>query len=106
MERLENMLSWFHEQPQRILNFGSSCFTFGFILLITGLWSRVANQAADAMNRMAKLQLEASLATSYPNFPTWWIPESLVGQCFSILLITYGVGFKLYGRKLIRINNL
>ena len=105
VERLDNMVIWFQEQPERIMNLGTSCFAFGCLLLAAGLWARVANAAVNAMHHLAKLPLEASLATSYPNLPTWWIPENMFGFLIALLLIGYGGMLLLYGKKLKRLLN-
>lgn len=106
IERLEDILLWFQEQPERIANLSSSCLVIGFVLLIAGLWGRVAIAGVNAMNHLGKITTEATLASIYPGIPTWWIPESFLGFLFVLLLLVYGGILQFYAKKYKRIMSL
>lgn len=105
VEQVEDLLSWFHEQPERIVNLGSSCLTIGFILFGFGMWGMIAITAMNAMNHLAKQPQDATLASTYPNYPTWWIPESILGILVMLVLFMYGVFLVYQGKKIKRIMN-
>jgi len=99
----ENIWGWFVVRPERILNAGWSFFSGGAILFVAGLWGRVASAAVNVLSQMAKKPFDASLAAMYPDFPTWWIPESVVGLVFAALLVAVGIYLTLLGKKLNRL---
>ncbi|MDO8456820.1 MAG: hypothetical protein Q7T07_07905 [Burkholderiaceae bacterium] len=106
MDHIENLYEWFHEQPDRIVNIGSSFLSIGFVLLIAGLWGRVASTAAEALNHLDKQPAEVTLSNLFPNMPTWWIPESVLGCLFVLLLLVYGGILLFHGKRYKRIMSL
>lgn len=99
----ENIWGWFVVRPDRITTVGSTCSFLGGLLLIAGLWGRVATAAGNILSQMAKTPLDASLTTMYPGLPTWWIPESIEGLVFAALLIAGGIYLTLLGKKVKRL---
>ncbi len=99
----EWLISWFLSRPTRIIHVGSALFRTGMFLTVAGLLGRVATIGVSAIKSIGKGETSVlSLSDIYPTVPTWWIPESIVGYIFSILLVAMGLIVVQTGREIVR----
>lgn len=100
---MEDIFGWFYFKPSRILELGKAILYFGFGLLISGFIGMVG-VAIDRMPWVhASVGSLKELAEIYPDFPTWWIPESLFGFGFAVALIVIGFILAIRGKKYMEI---
>lgn len=99
MAELENVFGWFYKQPERIMTFGVAFFSLGSVLLFVGLAGHLMVTLSNMGRQIAKLSFNTSLNNAYPEFPSWWIPESYIGYLLALLLIAVGLFLKAYGKK-------
>jgi hypothetical protein len=91
-------------QPGRLVTLGRTFVTIGFGIIFAGLVGRLATGAQHAILQIAPHPGEArGLAELFPNFWTWWIPETIVGAIPALCLIALGVWLAVFGRRIERL---
>jgi hypothetical protein len=60
---------------------------------------RVFSRATRALSRVGVDQ-EFTLANVYPNWPTWWIPETTTGFMTWLVIAVFGVGLAFTAKRL------
>ena len=100
----ENFLDFFLSEPDRMVTTGDfMAQASGFVLLV-GAVGHAATSAVAVAQSIGKHAAEPTvLATLYPSFPTWWVPETLVGCLPALLLLIAGVALASTGKKIKRI---
>lgn len=82
------MLMLRHRPTARLL--GGGVFSIAVVAIVMGLrFGRAFNRAARVLSR-AGVDEEFTLATAYPNWPTWWIPETAAS--FMTWVVIGGLG--------------
>lgn len=77
--------------PARLKVLGQALAHCSFILVIVGLYLRMGPMVMNTLLMSQGLnRVPTTLATMYPAFPTWFVPESTVG--FAILIGTWALG--------------
>ena len=86
----EKIISWFLNNPVRMISWGYALVQFAIFLLCSGLLGRVAT----SMSNMADSIIHATtpvkmLSEIYPSLPVWWVPETGVGVLLTISIFLY-----------------
>lgn len=101
---LESVLNYLLNPPDRLINLGARLFHIFSALTIAGIIGRVVTTVGGVSAGMAGHKDAAvSLADIYPDFPTWWIPESALGFTFTVLFAAAGFFATRWAKKFKRI---
>jgi len=77
--------------PARLKVLGQALARCSFIFLVVGLYLRVGPMAMNTLPAMKGInKAPTTLATMYPAFPTWIVPESTV--VFAMLTVIWALG--------------
>jgi len=93
---IQTVLRWFFSEPVRIVKTGSVLLRTGAILLFFGSAAMPVGLALNLASQATR-PVSATLSQLFPAWPTWWIPESVGGYIFAMLLLGVGVYIKLLG---------
>jgi hypothetical protein len=95
----ESVAEYFYSEPGRITAYGKFLALVGAILLVAGAVGRVATVSVNVLPTLAQQpETNKTLSDIYPTLPVWWIPESLVGGAFCIIVIALGFYIFLHGK--------
>ncbi len=94
--------AFFMNRPERIIALGRSLAYLGWTLIMLALLGNVAKVATGAVWMLGgRASTTKTLADIYPYFPTWWIPESIVGAVPAILMLAVGLTCMQLGKRII-----
>ncbi len=95
---------FFLNEPRRLGNFGQGLVWIGCMLLLFGALGHVATAAQSALHSFGgSAAAMPTLAALYPDLPTWWVPESLIGCLPAVLQIGLGWTVNGIGKELLRV---
>lgn len=95
---LDQFAEFFLLHPKRLVAVGEALYSVASALVVLGACATVA--AINSLGRQVRSQ--STLADLLPGLPTWWIPETLVGFVFVIVVAIVGVVIAREGRNLER----
>lgn len=100
---LERVGDYFLTEPDRLVSLGSALFYLGGWLILFGLAGNVATSAANGIGAISgHAGAVKTLADIYPSFPTWWIPESIVGAMPALFIAAVGLWINQTGKRIRR----
>lgn len=87
-------MNWFRSQialfPRPALIIGKVVFLVGAIMVVGAVFARAGLSGINADRVAAKLPVLQSLAEAYPQYPTWMVPEGIVGYVIAGALVLVG----------------
>ena len=90
--------------PARLKVLGRALARYSFILLVVGLYLRIGPMVLNTLPAMKGIdKAPATLATMYPAFPTWIVPESTVAFAMLVVIWALGVYLSFLAKKIERI---
>lgn len=96
---LERMIDYFLSEPRRLVTLGAALVRSGGFLFVAGFVGHVATTAASAVKGLAgATRVDVPLADVFPDYLSFWMPESVTGFCFALLLVVAGVAAARTGR--------
>lgn len=95
---MDRIFGFFLEEPRRLVGLGKAVFTAGALLLVFGLLGGVARLVTAG----GPAKTTKSLAELYPEFWTWWIPETLLGAVPALIVVAAGIWLTMLGRRFLR----
>lgn len=99
----ESLDKYFHSEPGRITYYGRMLILIGAFLLVIGALGQVATKAVNILPTLAQQpETSKTLSDIFPTLPVWWIPESLVGGAFCIIMMALGFYIFSYGKTIDR----
>lgn len=100
---VERIYEYFLTEPRRLMSLGKNMVRAGGFILVIGAIGHSATAALSAVQSLGRqVAVPRDLAQLYPAFPTWWIPESLIGCLPAILLMILGFSLVSFGERLKR----
>lgn len=100
---LERIEDYFLTEPERLVGLGSALFYLGGGLILSGLAGNVATSAANGIGAIGgHVGAVKTLADIYPSFPTWWVPESIIGAVPALFIIAIGFWLNQTGKRICR----
>lgn len=96
------------DRPERLVAAGEVAMYSAQALLLAGLFGNVATTAMSAIRVLGTKATESSktLATLYPDLPTWWVPESGTAFIACTALLAAGLWVRHVGRRYQRLLGL
>ena len=94
---------YFLREPRRLVELGRAMFTFSACLIVIGLAGYAARSGVSAFQHLGAAtaaHAAPTLASLYPTFITWWIPESFAGTLPAMAVAGAGLGLVMLGRRL------
>lgn len=89
---LDCLLGYFLTQPRRLIDWGRAVVVLAGFIAVVGVLARVATTAASVVRSLSGASEPASkVADLLPGLPTWWVPETVFGYGFVLLLFAAGV---------------
>lgn len=86
------MVEFLLNPPARLKALGQFLSGGSGVLIILALYLRSGVLAVEIVQSMAKAKVtDVTLASMYPGFPTWFIPEGISGFVFWVLIWFFGV---------------
>lgn len=99
----EPVIEFFYTKPSRIVTLGTAIFRTAAIPFLAALFGRVATVSINILPTLThSAPDQKTLADIFPNFSTWWIPESLPCFFLTILVMSIGLSVAGYGKYLVR----
>jgi hypothetical protein len=99
----QRLADYFYSEPGRITLHGKALVLVAAFLLVVGAIGQVASRATNMLPTLAQHpETNKTLADIYPTLPVWWIPESLAGGMFCILMMAIGFYIFLHGKTIDR----
>lgn len=87
-------MNWLRSQialfPKPVLIIGKIIFLAGAIMVIGAVFARAGLSGVNADRVAAKLPAFTHLAQAYPQYPTWLVPEGIVGYVIAGALVLVG----------------
>lgn len=77
--------------PRLALVLGKALFLAGAILIVGAVFARAALVGINADRTEAGQSVLHTLAEAYPQYPTWMVPEGVVGYTVSAVLVLVGM---------------
>ena len=101
---MNQVIDFFLTQPRRLLALSQACVATGGFMLLAGTvgWA-VMRMMGVVQQRAPAAGMPDSLATLYPMWWTWWVPETLIGALPALALVGLGFWFNALARKLLRL---
>lgn len=96
---LERIGDYFLERPSRLIVLGRILCELGAFLVLAGLIGLVITSAPSFVRLGGAPGPIQTLADIFPSFPTWWIPETLLGGMTAIFLFCLGLWLNVTGRR-------
>lgn len=96
----ENILLYFYTEPGRVKNLGRFFALLGGTLFLFSALGYFVTAANNLPTILGHSQPAKTLADVYPSLPLWWIPESLPGLIFSVLIVVIGFFLHNFGKNL------
>lgn len=89
------------DKPERLVAAGEVAMYSAQALLLAGLFGKVAATAMSSLSVLSAKAAEGSrtLAALYPDFPTWWVPESTEAFIATAALMAAGLCMRYVGRR-------
>ena len=98
---MNQLIDFFLTQPRRLLALSQACVaTGGFVLLAGILGWALMRVMGVVQQRAPSAGVPDRLATLYPMWWTWWVPETLNGTLPALALIGLGFWLNSLARKL------
>lgn len=98
---LDQLTEFFLLRPKWLVAAGEALYSVASTLIMLGACANVYTVAVAAINRLGyQVQSRPTLAYLLPDWPTWWIPETLVGFVFVIAVAITGALIAREGRAL------
>lgn len=96
---IDNLITFMLTQPRRLMEWGMLLARTGALLLAFGAIGRIATTGISVIQGMAAhARPVIAIADVLPGIPTWWIPETIFGFAFALLLIVAGLAAVYVGR--------
>jgi len=100
----DKLIEFFLLRPTRLIVTGRAVFHLGAMVLVAGLFGRVAIAGAAAIRGLSGRRAgDATLATLYPALPTWWVPETAFGYTVCAFAAVTGIAIAHFGRRVKRV---
>lgn len=100
---MDQVIEYFFSSPKKIHRAGVMLFNVGSVLGIAGLVGQLVTTAANfTLSMTSKAAETAQLASIYPDWPLWWVPESLFGAFIAVMFITCGLYLNHLGKQIDR----
>ena len=77
--------------PRRWLAAGKALFLAGAILILGAVFARAGLVSLNAERSEAGHSMLRTLAEAYPQYPTWIVPEGVVGYAVAAVLVLVGM---------------
>lgn len=87
---LDYFMTWIYADPDDAKAAGRGLIAVGAWLLCCGVLGQVLIGFQTTAISGLGLLVPATLSTVYPDVPTWWVPESLIGALPALLLMAVG----------------
>lgn len=102
---LDKLYEFLYTNPQEARTVGALLQRASFVLLLIGLLFRVSVLVIEMMQGLmpASARETTSIAQFLPDFPTWWIPESIPAFALVVLVGIAGVLLSMEAKKWQRI---
>jgi hypothetical protein len=101
---LDQVTAYFLTDPNRLVSLGRTLLRSGGVVVVAGLWGRVAIAGVDAaLGPAGASRMDSDLTTLvalYPDLPTWWVPETVLGFLSAALIMLSGAVAMATGRQL------
>ncbi len=96
------------DRPERLVVAGEVAVYSAHALLVAGLAGKVATTAMSTLRFLGAKAAESTkpLAELYPDFPTWWVPESGAAFVACAALMMAGLWMRNVGRRYQRVFGL
>ncbi|MCR5867643.1 hypothetical protein [Aquincola sp. J276] len=95
----ERLVNFFLTEPRRLVSLGALLARTGGALIIAGFVGQLATTAASAVKGLAGgPRPDVLLADVLPGYLSVWMPESIPGFAFALLLVVSGVWAARTGR--------
>jgi hypothetical protein len=99
----ESLADYFYSKPGRITVHGKVLVLVAAFLLLVSAIGQVATRATNILPTLAQQpETNKTLADIYPTLPVWWIPESLAGGAFCLIIMALGFYTFLHGKAVDR----
>jgi hypothetical protein len=100
----ESVAEYFYSEPGRITPYGTFLTLIGAFLLLAGAIGRVATGTINVLPTLAQQpETNKTLSDIYPTLPVWWVPESLVGGAFGVIIVALGFYIFYHGKAIDRV---
>ena len=99
----ETILNFFLSRPRRLVLMGQALLKIAGFAFVAGLIGRAVTAGlASVRNFQATEPGVLPLTALFPNLPTWWVPETILGFTAAAMLALMAVAMAKMGRKLER----
>jgi hypothetical protein len=101
---MNQIIDFFLTQPRRLLALSQAFVaTGGFVLLAGTMGWALMRMMGVVQQRAPAAGVPDSLATLYPMWWTWWVPETLIGAVPALALVGLGFWLRNLAGKLLRL---
>ena len=99
----ESLADYLYSKPGRITAHGKMLVLVAAFLLLVSAIGQVTTRATNILPTLAqKPETKKNLVNIYLTLPVWWIPDSLAGGAFCIILMVLGFYIFLHGKTVDR----
>ena len=100
----ETVVGYFLSKPARLMDIGRVLAELGAGLIVAGLIGRLFLVATSGLASLGgQAGLTRGLADVFPSFPTWWVPETIIGAIPALMLLGLGMWCHVTGRHIRRL---
>ena len=85
--------------PRHAVVVGKALLLAGGILVLAAVFARIGLANLNAERAGAKLPPVRRLAEAFPQYPTWFVPETVTGFGIAAFLVVAGVTLAVLGEK-------
>jgi uncharacterized membrane protein len=97
---LDAIFEFFYAKPRRLVFIGNALYSLATLQLLAGFVVQVLSVATSGVRATGAAVSTPSAATLAPNWPTFWVPESLAGWVVVAVIAIAGTLMAYEGRKL------
>lgn len=96
---VDRLVDYFLGEPRRLVALGAALVRVAGFLLLAGVVGKAATTAVSAVKSLGgATRVDALLADVFPDYLSFWMPESVLGFGFALLLLAVGVAAARTGR--------
>lgn len=99
----EYLPAYLLEKPERIVSIGTAVCTFATFFMILAAYAKVLIVANAVRFTMSNTIPPSRVAELYPDWPTWFVAESIFGYLLIAIAMLVGLYAVYYGRRVKRI---
>lgn len=96
---LDAIFELFYAKPRRLVFVGNALYSLATLQLLAGFVVQVLSVATTGVRATGAAASTPSAATLVPNWPTFWVPESIAGWVVVAVIALAGALMAYEGRK-------